>query len=64
MLDKNLGRKFTSKDKDAWCTVYGIEISPLKSEGPVIQQQISLVQETWALVKDDLEQLGVEFYVT
>lgn len=32
-------------------------------EGPVTKKQISLVQETWGLVKSDLEQVGVEFYI-
>ncbi|KAJ7379983.1 hypothetical protein OS493_012745 [Desmophyllum pertusum] len=32
-------------------------------EGPVTKEQISLVQETWGLVKSDLEQVGVEFYI-
>lgn len=33
------------------------------SEGPITQEQISLVQETWKLVNGDLEQVGVEFYI-
>ena len=32
-------------------------------EGPVTQEQISLVQDTWKLVNGDLEQVGVEFYI-
>ena len=30
---------------------------------PLTQKQISLVQETWGLVKGDLERVGVEFYI-
>ena len=32
-------------------------------EGPITQEQISLVQDTWKLVNGDLEQVGVEFYI-
>ena len=32
-------------------------------EGPVTQEQISLVRESWKLVNGDLEQVGVEFYI-
>lgn len=32
-------------------------------EGPITQQQITLVQESWKLVNGDLEQVGVEFYI-
>ena len=32
-------------------------------EGPITQKQITLVQDTWKLVNDDLEQVGVEFYI-
>ncbi|KAJ7379995.1 hypothetical protein OS493_012757 [Desmophyllum pertusum] len=60
-LDKHLGVKFTTKVKEAWTVVYGIVAE--NCEGPATEEQISLVQETWNIVKDDLEQLGVEFYV-
>ena len=29
----------------------------------VSKEQIALVKETWGLVKNDLEQIGIEFYV-
>ena len=32
-------------------------------KGPVTQEQISLVQDTWKLVNGDLEQVGIEFYI-
>ena len=32
-------------------------------ERHVSKEQIALVKETWRLVKDDLEQIGIEFYV-
>ena len=32
-------------------------------EGPITQEQISLVQDTWKLVNGDLEQVGIEFYI-
>ncbi|KAL9952372.1 hypothetical protein ACROYT_G039622 [Oculina patagonica] len=32
-------------------------------EGPITQQQITLVQDTWKLVNGDLEQVGLEFYI-
>ena len=32
-------------------------------EGPITQEQITFVQETWKLVNGDLEQVGVEFYI-
>ena len=59
-LEKHLGKKFTSKVKEAWTAVYGIMAN---SEGSVTDEQISLVQDSWHLVKKDLEKLGVEFYV-
>ena len=31
-------------------------------ECQVTKEQIGLVKETWGLVKDDLEQMGAEFY--
>lgn len=60
-LNKHLGEKFTSKVKEAWTAVYGLVAENL--DGQVTEEQIALVQETWGLVKNDLEQLGVEFYV-
>ena len=32
-------------------------------EGPITQEQISLVQDTWKLVNGDLEQVGIAFYI-
>ena len=30
---------------------------------PVTEKQIAMVQETWGLVKGDIEKTGVEFYM-
>ncbi|XP_078351167.1 uncharacterized protein LOC144635922 [Oculina patagonica] len=59
-LNKHLGKKFTPKVKEAWTAVYGLVAE--NSDGEVTEEQIALVQETWGLVKNDLEQMGVEFY--
>ena len=36
-----------------------------EGEGPLTKEQISLVQDTWGIVKGvlELEQIGVEFYI-
>lgn len=47
--------------KEAWTVVY--ELVTENRDGQVTEEQIALVQETWELVKNDLEQMGVEFYV-
>lgn len=51
------GRQGTEDDKQA-TEEQGEEV-----EGPITQEQISLVQNTWKLVNGDLEQVGVEFYI-
>ena len=61
-LNKHLGNKFTSKVKEAWTAVYGL-MAENRDGGQVTEEQIELVQETWGLLKDDLEKMGVEFYV-
>jgi len=50
------GRQGTEGDKQA------TEEQSENVEGPITQEQISLVQDTWKLVNGDLEQVGVEFY--
>lgn len=60
-LEKRLGKKFTSKVKEAWIAVYGNLTEDRK--GSVTKEQIALVQDSWHLVKNDLENMGVEFYV-
>ena len=59
-LEKQLGKKFTPKVKEAWSAVYGILAE--NPQGSVSDEQISLVQDTWHLVKNDLEKMAVEFY--
>ena len=60
-LEKYLGKKFTSKVKEAWIAVYDNLTEDRK--GSVTKEQIALVQDSWHLVKNDLENMGVEFYV-
>ena len=60
-LQNHLGNKFTPNVLEAWTAVY--ELLAKNRDEQVTEEQISLVQETWGLVNDDLEQLGVEFYV-
>ena len=61
-LNIHLGNKFTSKVKEAWTAVYAL-VADNRDRGQVAEEQIELVQDTWELVKGDLEQMGVEFYV-
>ena len=61
-LSKHLSKKFTSKVKEAWTAVYGL-MAENRDGAQVTEEQVKLVQETWELVKNDLEQMGVEFYV-